>query len=87
MKGYKVYELTPVDGRASFYGKAKVFMDGNGNEYLMSYTTVVVKRDNTGKLSRCWSEWSATTGRHVRAFCGLDKKGYTALPYIGPVEL
>ena len=87
MKGYKVYELIPQDGHKSFYGKAKVFTDSNGHEYLQSYETVVVVRDAMGRLFRCWDNWSATTGRHVRAFCGLDKKGYTALPYVGPVEL
>ena len=68
-------ELTPVDGRKSFYGKAKVF-NKNGVSYLVSYSTIVASFD--GEFHRHWSGWSATTGRHVNAFaklCGLCPVG------------
>ena len=88
MNGYKVYELSPVDGRASFYGKAKVFTDSNGNEFLMSYETVVCMRACNGVLLRCWyspngkpGKHSMTTTRHIKAFCGLDRKQYEKLTY------
>ena len=77
-----VYELIPCDGRKSFYGKARVVSDG-GAETLVSYTTPVIRRNADGTLSRLWSGWSATTGRHVRAFCGLNKKEWDALPVEG----
>ena len=30
-------------------------------------------------LVRLWDGWSATTGRHIKAFCGLNKAAYMAL--------
>ena len=74
-----VYELHPVDGRKSFYGKALVHVDNAGNETLYSYNTPVITRTNTGDLIRLWSGWSMTTGRHIKAFCGLNKKEYESL--------
>lgn len=29
---------------------------------------------------RLWGGWSATTGRHIAAFCGMNKKEFTNLP-------
>ena len=75
----KMYELIPDNGRKSFYGKAKVVIDDNGNETLYSYDTPIIKRDVNGKLTKLWSEWSNTTGTHIKAFCGLDKKAYDNL--------
>ena len=81
------YKLIPTDGRKSFYGKAVVVEDNNANETLYSYGTPIIKRDNTGKLERLYGGWSATTGRHVKAFCGLNKAGFFALPHdLTPVE-
>lgn len=28
-----VYELSPMDNRKSFYGKAKIYIDDEGNEF------------------------------------------------------
>lgn len=70
-----VTELRPVhDERKSFYGKALV-LAGNGYTALQSYHTVVCYSNGDGKLHRTWSEWSATTARHVNEFarqCGLQ---------------
>lgn len=77
----KMYELIPHDGRKSFYGKAVVEVDEAGNETLYSYNTPIIKRDISGKLERLWAGWSATTGRHIAAFCGLNKAGFMALPH------
>ena len=71
-----IYELSPVDGRKSFYGKAKVLIDENGTKYLLSYDTIVASRNADGKLFNHWDGWSATTGRHIKAFCGLNKKEF-----------
>ena len=76
-----VYELTPTDGRKSFYGKAKVLVDGNGNETLFSYGTAIITRTAAGNLKKLWGGWSATTGRHIKAFCGLNKAGFMALEH------
>ena len=74
-----MYELIPDNGRKSFYGKAKVVIDDNGNETLYSYDTPIIKRDVNGKLTKLWRGWSNTTGTHIKAFCGLDKKAYANL--------
>ena len=75
----KTYELMPIN-RKSFYGKARVVVDDDGAETLYSYGTPIVFRAPDGTLSRIWMGWSATTGRHIAAFCGLNKKGFEELP-------
>lgn len=77
----KMYDLIPHDGRKSFYGKARVLVEDNGTETLYSYETAIIKRTAAGELVRLWAGWSATTGRHIAAFCGLSKAGFMALPH------
>ena len=73
------YELTPTDGRKSFYGKAVVIVADNGTETLYSYGTPIIKRLVSGELVKLWNDWTATTGRHIKAFCGLSKAEYMSL--------
>lgn len=73
------YELIPTDGRKSFYGKAVVVVEDNGTETLYSYGTPIVKRLVSGELVEMWDGWTATTGRHIKAFCGLNKAAYMSL--------
>lgn len=75
----KQYELIPHDGRKSFYGKAIVEVAQDGTETLYSYNTPIIKRLVSGELVKLWSGWSATTGRHIAAFCGLNKAEYMSL--------
>lgn len=75
----KRYELTPTDGRKSFYRKAIVEVADDGAETLYSYDTPIIKRTNAGELVKLWDGWSATTGKHITAFCGLNKAEYTSL--------
>lgn len=75
----KQYELTPADGRKSFYGKAVVKVADDGTETLYSYDTPIIKRTPAGELVKLWEDWTATTGRHIKAFCGLNKSQYEAL--------
>lgn len=63
----KRYELTPTDSRKSFYGKCYVEVAEDGTETLY------------GTLKRLWFGWSATTGRHIATFCGMNKKQFEAL--------
>lgn len=77
----KRYELIPHDGRKSFYGKAIVEVDKAGNETLYSYGTAIIRRHVSGELEKLWNGWSATTGRHIAAFCGLNKAGFMALSH------
>ena len=75
----KIYELRPTDGRKSFYGKAVVIVEDNGTETLYSYNTPIIKRLVSGELVKMWDGWTATTGRHIKAFCGLNKAAYMSL--------
>lgn len=75
----KMYELTPTNGRKSFYGKARVLIDDDGTETLYSYNTPIIKRTTSGELVKLWDGWSATTGRHIVAFCGPNKAQYIKL--------
>lgn len=73
------FELMPNDGRKSFYGKAIVEIDNEGSETLYSYGTPILTKRANGEMVKHWNGWSATTGRHIKAFCGLNKAQYTAL--------
>jgi hypothetical protein len=71
-------ELRPNDGRKSFYGKAKVRIDADGSRTLISYTTPVCRINPDGKFVKLWSGYSATTMRHINAFCdtyGINGRG------------
>lgn len=61
------YELPCLDYRKSFYNKAKV-REENGNKELISYCTTVCRIDSEGGFHRLWSDYSATTMRHVNSF-------------------
>lgn len=63
----KTFELQPIDGRKSFYNKAKVTELDNGDIELTSYTTTVARIHN-GKFERLWNGYSVTTMRHINAF-------------------
>ena len=64
------YELMPQhDARKSFYWKARVRVDDDGNKALISYGTPVMWWDaGTMNLHRLWDGWSSTTGRHIAEF-------------------
>ena len=75
-----IYELKPTTNQKSFYGKAQVIVSSDGTQFLKSYETIVLKRKPDGELVRSWDGWSATTGKHIAAFAGINKKEYLALP-------
>lgn len=72
----KRYELKPLNQK-SFYGKAFVEVDGD-TETLYSYNTRIMYRKN-GTYHAVWNGWSATTGKHIRAFSGMNKREYMRL--------
>ena len=76
----KIYELTPTTGQASFYGKAKVVIEEDGTETLYSYDTPIIKRLPDGTLVRLYDNYTMTTGKHIKAFCGLDKAAFKKMP-------
>lgn len=73
------YELQPTNGRNSFYGKAYVEIDDDGNETLYSYQTPVIRRNKDGSLHRLYCGFTSTTGSHIKSFCGLTKKEFLKL--------
>lgn len=75
----KQYELKPTDGCKSFYGKAIVTVDEDGTETMSSYNTPIIKRTVSGEPVKLWDGWTSTTGRHIKAFCGLNKAQYMSL--------
>ena len=90
----KIYELSPKNGRASFYRKAMVKVDlKDGSETLLSYDTPIIKRKGN-KIMRLYSckntdfinGVSTTTCSHIISFCGLHKKEFLKLPYRRYVE-
>ena len=75
-----ITNLVPNDSHKSFYGKAKVKTYTDGTRVLQSYNTDVAKIDANENVIRLWDGWSATTGRHIASFCGLNKKEFLNLP-------
>lgn len=63
----KVFELIPMNGRKSFYGKANVIEKDNGDIELRSYNTIVARIRN-GSFERLWNGYSATTMNHINSF-------------------
>lgn len=63
-----VRDLLPSRGQKSFYGKAKVVTDTEGNTYLQSYATLVCYIDRDNNLHRLWDGESRTTMNHIDAF-------------------
>ena len=62
--------IAPIDGRKSFYKKA-VSIEDNGVFTLYSYGTLVaeIKDGVFSRFMPCPEANSATTRRHIRAFC------------------
>lgn len=75
-----LYELK-ADNQKSFYGKALVEITADGKQILYSYNTPIIEKTADGGLNRLYFGWTATTGKHIKAFCGLNKKEFLALPY------
>ena len=62
-------EVPCLDGRKSFYGKAKAIIDVENNiTYLKSYNTIV-GYISKGRFHKTWDSYSQTTMRHIRSFC------------------
>lgn len=82
----KIFDLPCFDGRKSFYGKAKVIEEDNGEKVLQSYNTRVCRITSNGEFVRMWGGSSVTTLRHVNSFLQLydipggGKAWWTAQP-------
>lgn len=75
----KIYELHPTKNQKSFYGKAIVKVEDDGTETLYSYNIPIISKDPSGELKRLWFGYSQTTGKHIKAFCGLNKAEFENL--------
>jgi len=78
----KSHYLEPLleQHQKSFYGKAKVIVKDDGSETLYSYDTPIMVRHTDGTYTRIYTGWTQTTGRHIKAFCGMTKKEFEELP-------
>lgn len=61
----------PATRQKSFYGKASVIEDNNGEIFLRSYDTLVCYIDNNGNVKRLWDGYSVTTMKHINDFLML----------------
>jgi hypothetical protein len=77
----EIYELSPTNGRKSFYGKAQVILEKNGDRTLFSYGTAIMTIKKVGEKIRHYDGWTATTGKHIISFSGECKKAFLAIPY------
>lgn len=77
-----IYELKPTAGQKqrSFYGKAAIIIADDGSETLLSYNTPIIKKYSDGNFIRLYDGYTATTGRHIRAFCGMNKAEFMRIP-------
>ena len=64
------YELSPHNGRKSFYGKAIVEVCDDGTKKLYSYDTLVLSIDKEKQLHRHWDpvKPTTTTMSHIKSF-------------------
>ena len=63
----RTYELTPLDGRKSFYKKCSVIENGK-TARLYSYDTLVAEFRFITREMKVHGWYSATTARHINAF-------------------
>lgn len=80
----KSFELKATTQK-SYYRKAFVLQDANGNAFLQSYDTVVCGIVG-GSFVRYWNDYSVTTMNHINDFCKLynlptmNKKTWVNMP-------
>jgi len=64
----QAFELTPINGRKSFGGKAKVIVE-NGVAKLLSYSTIVAEyKIGEKEYKQDETKYSQTTNKHITAF-------------------
>ena len=93
MEIYNCYDLPCYDHSKSFYGKARVLEDRDGNRMLQSDNTFICLIGADGTLNKLDPVATATTRRHIRSFfehCGYPYPGnreWDALPLHEDVHL
>ena len=83
----KMMELKPNGRQKSFYGKAMVYYNSKSGMWILhSYKTDVCGIDGYRKFHRFWGGYSATTAKHIAAFCSqfgipvFNKRDWENLP-------
>jgi len=63
----KTFELDPINGKKSFYGKCKV-IEENRISYLYSYDLLVAYYNDEKNTMKVNGYYSQTTASHINAF-------------------
>lgn len=79
------YELRPLGNQKSFYGKAvMVHYPDESLVVLESYGTeilaVKLNGSKANSIKKLWDGYSYTTQKHIKSFCGMNKKAFDVLP-------
>jgi aspartate ammonia-lyase len=69
----KTFNLNPVNGRKSFYGKA-IVIEENGISKLKSYDKIVAEYNHDDNYMKVYAYHSITTLTHINSF--LDYYGF-----------
>lgn len=95
INNFTYYGINPVQefeliarSQNSFYGKAKIIIDENGEIFLRSYNTLVCYINKNKEFVRLWEGYSNTTQKHINDFCKLyGFKGYSKKEWLNlPIE-
>lgn len=78
----KTYGIMNEKGEQMRCGTPCVVVDDEGTEHLFSYNTEILRKYPNGTIRRVWTGWTQTTGKHIKAYCGLNKAGFDALDYV-----
>lgn len=72
------------DGSKSLfsYDTEIIHITPDGEKYRVWEGSYVLRNGPFWTKYEEWTEWTATTGRHIRAFCGLNKKEFMKLPIL-----
>lgn len=71
MENLKKVDLEPVIGRQkSFYGKAKILIDSEGNTFLKSYDSIIAEvKNGKVKINTDVYMWDSQTSlKHLKSF-------------------
>lgn len=72
----------PKQHQKSFYGKAYIIVDDKKmTTTLFSYDAKIMTKYQDGHYERHYDDWTQTTGKHIKAFSGLNKAEFLKLDY------
>lgn len=76
------------DGSESLfsYDTEIIWRSPNGKNWRVWEGSWILRHGPFNTVYEDFYEWTATTGRHIRAYCGLNKKEFLALPCVRDFE-